>query len=182
MQVIINGHQIDLGDSWRTYTTEKLTDIAQKYFPNALDATVKVSRNGEQLKSEIIVHPAQGSVISAEGNAGDAYASIDEALGKMNRQLSKYKNKLVGHKYSTVEMVDMSVIDAETEKEVVGDAPVIIAEMQTELPLCTVATAVMRMDLSGQNALLFRNTAHGGLNMVYRRADGNIGWVDPKNK
>ena len=87
---------------------------------------------------------------------------------------------MVGHKYSSVEMVDMSVIDAEEDKEEVGDAPVIIAEMQTELPICTVATAVMRMDLADVPALMFRNIAHGGLNMVYRRADGNIGWVDPQ--
>lgn len=182
MQVNISGHQIDLGESWTTYTTEKLTDIAQKYFPNALDATVKVSRSGDMLKAEVVVHPVRGAMIFAEGEAGDAYACIDQALGKMHRQLNKYKNKLVNHKYSTVEMVDMSVIDSEEDKEEVTDAPVIVAEMQTELPLCTVATAVMRMDLSGQNALLFRNTAHGGLNMIYRRADGNIGWVDPKNK
>ena len=182
MQINITGHQIDLGDSWRAYTTEKVTDIAAKYFPNAVDANIKVSRSGELLKTEITVHPVSGTVIAAEGKAGDAYASVDEAMAKMNRQLGKYKNKLVGHKYSSVEMVDMTVIDAEDNKEEVGDAPVIIAEMQTELPLCTVATAVMRMDLAGLPAMMFRNTAHGGLNMVYRRADGNIGWIDPKNK
>ena len=182
MQINITGHQIDLGDSWRTYTTEKVTDIAEKYFPKVVDANIKVSRSGELLKTEITVHPVAGTVIAAEGKAGDAYASVDEALSKMNRQLNKYKKKLVGHKYSSVEMVDMSVIDAEEDKEAVGEAPVIIAEMQTELPLCTVATAVMRMDLAGLPAMMFRNTAHGGLNMVYRRPDGNIGWVDPKNK
>lgn len=182
MQINITGHQIDLGDSWRTYTTEKVTEIAGKYFPNAVDANIKVSRSGELLKTEITVHPVAGAVVVSEGSAGDAYASVDEALAKMNRQLGKYKNKLVGHKYSSVEMVDMSVIESEDDKEAVGDAPVIIAEMQTELPLCTVATAVMRMDLAGLSAMMFRNTAHGGLNMVYRRPDGNIGWVDPKNK
>ncbi|MBP5343563.1 MAG: ribosome-associated translation inhibitor RaiA [Alphaproteobacteria bacterium] len=182
MQINITGHQIDLGDSWRSYTTEKVADIAGKYFPNAVDANVKVSRSGELLKTEITVHPVAGAVVVSESVAGDAYASVDGALAKMNRQLGKYKNKLVGHKYSTVEMVDMAVIDAEEDKDAVGDAPVIIAEMQTELPLCTVATAVMRMDLAGLSAMMFRNTAHGGLNMVYRRADGNIGWIDPKNK
>ena len=79
-------------------------------------------------------------------------------------------------------MVDMSVIASEADKEEVGDAPIIIAEMQTELPVCTVSAAVMRMDLAGLPALMFKNTAHGGLNMVYRRTDGNIGWVDPKHK
>ena len=79
-------------------------------------------------------------------------------------------------------MVDMSVIDAEKDKEEVADSPIIIAEMQTALPVCTVSEAVMRMDLEGLTALMFKNTAHGGLNMVYRRNDGNIGWVDPKNK
>jgi hypothetical protein len=80
------------------------------------------------------------------------------------------------------EMVDMAVIDAKEDEEEVGDAPVIVAEMQTELPICTVSGAVMRMDLAGLPALMFKNSAHGGLNMVYRRTDGNIGWIDPKNK
>ena len=79
-------------------------------------------------------------------------------------------------------MVDMSVIETPAEVEEVADAPIIIAEMQTQLPVCTVSEAVMKMDLEGLSALMFKNTAHGGLNMVYRRSDGNIGWVDPKNK
>ena len=74
----------------------------------------------------------------------------------------------------------MSVIEAVAESDEAVDAPVIIAEMQTEIPVCTVSEAVMRMDLENLPALLFKNTAHGGLNMVYRRSDGNIGWVDPK--
>ena len=156
--------------------------MASKYFEEAVSADIKVAKDGALIKTDITVRPVGGAVVNASGTSADAYASFDEAVAKMSRQLRKYKNKLVGHKAQKVEMVDMSVIDAEEGKEEVADAPIIIAEMQTALPVCTVSEAVMRMDLEGLTALMFKNTAHGGLNMVYRRADGNIGWVDPKNK
>ena len=182
MQIIITGQQINLGENLREYADNALTGAVAKYFEEAVSADVKVAKDGDLIKTDIMVRPMSGTVINATGTAADAYASFDDAVGKISRQLRKYKNKLVGHKAQKVEMVDMSVIDAEDGKEEVADAPIIIAEMQTALPICTVSEAVMRMDLEGLTALMFKNTAHGGLNMVYRRADGNIGWIDPKNK
>ena len=182
MQIIITGQQINLGENLRDYADKALTGAVSKYFEEAVSADIKVAKDGALIRTDIMVRPASGTVINASGTSADAYASLDEAVAKIARQLRKYKNKLVGHKAQKVEMVDMSVIDAEKDKEEVADAPIIIAEMQTALPVCTVSEAVMRMDLEGVNALLFKNTAHGGLNMVYRRADGNIGWIDPKNK
>ena len=182
MQINITGQQINLGDSLRDYADKALTNTVSKYFEEAVSADIKVAKDGALIRTDIMVRPASGAVINASGTSADAYASFDEATGKIARQLRKYKNKLVGHKAQKVEMVDMSVIDAEKDKEEVADSPIIIAEMQTALPVCTVSEAVMRMDLEGLTALMFKNTAHGGLNMVYRRADGNIGWIDPKNK
>lgn len=181
MQILISGQQINLGDNFRIYAEGALDSSVSKYFDEAVSADVRVTRDGGEIKTELTVHPKTGAVVRSSATSADAYASLDGAISRLSRQLRKYKNKLTAHK-SVVEMADMSVIEAVNETEEAVDAPVIIAEMQTEIPVCTVSEAVMRMDLESLPALLFKNTAHGGFNMVYRRSDGNIGWVDPKQK
>lgn len=181
MQILISGQQINLGENFRVYAEGALDSSVSKYFDEAVSADVKVTKEGSEIKAEVTVHPKTGAVVRASATSADAYASLDGAVSRLSRQLRKYKNRLTQHK-QVVEMVDLSVIDAVNESEEETDAPVIIAEMQTQLPVCTVSQAVMRMDLEGLPALMFKNTAHGGLNMVYRRSDGNIGWVDPKSK
>ena len=181
MQITLTGHQIDLGASWREYAEKAIDGVVTKYFEKAREATVSVSHEGTDFKTEITVRPGIGLKISSSGQAVDAYGALDEALRKMGRQLKKYKNKMVEHKADSLQKVAVSVLSAPTE-EPIGDAPVIIAEMQEDMPTCTVSQAVMQMDLAGLPAYLFRNSAHGELNMVYRRNDGNIGWVDPNNK
>ncbi len=181
MQILISGQQINLGDNFRIYAEGAIDSSVSKYFDEAVSADVRVTRDGSDIKTELTVHPKTGAVIRSSAVSADAYASLDGAVSRLSRQLRKYKHKLVEHK-NIVEMADMSVIEAVGETEEAADAPVIIAEMQTEIPVCTVSEAVMRMDLESLPALLFKNTAHGGLNMVYRRSDGNIGWVDPKQK
>ncbi|MBQ8251306.1 MAG: ribosome-associated translation inhibitor RaiA [Alphaproteobacteria bacterium] len=181
MQILISGQQINLGDNFRIYAEGALDSSVSKYFDEAVSADVRVTREGSEIKTELTVHPKTGAVIRSSASSADAYASLDGAISRLSRQLRKYKNKLTEHK-NIVEMADMSVIEAVNETEESVDAPVIIAEMQTQIPVCTVSEAVMRMDLEGLPALMFKNTAHGGLNMVYRRSDGNIGWVDPKQK
>ena len=181
MQILISGQQINLGDNFRIYAEGALDSSVSKYFDEAVSADVRVTREGGEIKTELTVHPKTGAVIRSSASSADAYASLDGAISRLSRQLRKYKNKLTEHK-NIVEMADMSVIEAVNETEESVDAPVIIAEMQTQIPVCTVSEAVMRMDLENLPALMFKNTAHGGFNMVYRRADGNIGWVDPKQK
>ncbi len=181
MQILISGQQINLGDNFRIYAEGALDSSVSKYFDEAVSADVRVTRDGSEIKTELTVHPKTGAVVRSSATSADAYASLDGAISRLSRQLRKYKNKLTAHK-NVVEMADMSVIEAVNETEEAVDAPVIIAEMQTEIPVCTVSEAVMRMDLESLPALLFKNTAHGGFNMVYRRSDGNIGWVDPKQK
>ena len=181
MQILISGQQINLGDNFRIYAEGALDSSVSKYFDEAVSADVRVTREGGEIKTELTVHPKTGAVIRSSASSADAYASLDGAISRLSRQLRKYKNKLTEHK-NIVEMADMSVIEAINETEESVDAPVIIAEMQTQIPVCTVSEAVMRMDLENLPALMFKNTAHGGFNMVYRRADGNIGWVDPKQK
>ncbi len=182
MQIIITGQQINLGDNFRDYAEKALDTAVSKYFEEAVSADIKISKEGAEIKAEISVHPKSGALVRSTGFSADAYASFDDAVAKMARQLRKYKNKLTDRKNQVVEMAHMSVIDTKDDAEEAVDAPVIIAEMQTQIPVCTVSAAVMQMDLEGLTALLFKNDATGRFNMVYRRADGNIGWVDPKNK
>lgn len=182
MQILITGQQLNLGDNYREYAEKALDNTVSKYFEEAVSADVRVVKEGALVRAEITVHPQSGALVRASGLSSDAYAAFDEAAGKIARQLRKYKNKLVNHKNQVVEVAHMSVIESSDEETEAGDAPVIIAEMQTNIPVCTVSAAVMQMDLEGLPALLFKNEGNGSLNMVYRRTDGNIGWVNPKEK
>jgi len=182
MQTLISGQQINLGDNFRGYAEKSLDASVSKYFEEAVNADIRISRDGGEIKAEITVHPLTGAVIRSSAISADAYAAFDGAVSRLSRQLRKYKNRLVERKGGAVEMVDMSVIDNSADEVEAPEVPVIVAEMQTALPTCSVSEAVMRMDLEGLPALMFKNSGHGGLNMVYRRSDGNIGWVDPKNK
>ncbi|MBE6449473.1 MAG: ribosome-associated translation inhibitor RaiA [Alphaproteobacteria bacterium] len=183
MQITITGKQLHLGDNMQTYAENNLSAVVEKYFDDAVNASALFSKEGDLIKAEVSVHPASGALLKGSAQGSDAYAAFDQACERIATQLRRYKNRLAEHKNEKFEMVDISVIESEDEEELTtGTAPVIIAEMQTELPICSVSGAVMRMDLADLPALMFRNSAHGGLNMVYRRPDGNIGWVDPKTK
>ncbi|MBO5997709.1 MAG: ribosome-associated translation inhibitor RaiA [Alphaproteobacteria bacterium] len=183
MQITITGKQLHLGDNMQSYAEKNLSAVVEKYFDDAVNASAVFSKEGDLIKSEVSVHPISGALLKGSAKASDAYAAFDQACERIATQLRRYKNRLAEHKNEKFEMVDVSVIENEEDEELMtGTAPVIIAEMQTELPICSVSGAVMRMDLADLPALMFRNSAHGGLNMVYRRPDGNIGWVDPKTK
>lgn len=182
MHINITGKQLKIGENMQSYAERNLMAAVEKYFGDAIDASVLFSREGEQIKAEVVVHPQTGALLKGKAMAGDAYVAFDRACDRIARQLSKYKNRLKDQQQQKVELVDLSVLSHEEDEEPTGTAPVIVAEMQTQLPVCSVSGAVMRMDLEDLPALMFRNSAHGGLNMVYRRSDGNIGWVDPKDK
>ncbi len=184
MQITITGKQLHLGDNMQAYAEQNLSAVIEKYFDDVVNASVLFSKDGDAIKAELSVHPRTGTLLKGSAKGTDAYVAFDQACERIGAQLRKYKARLTEHKNEKFEMVDVSVIESEDSKDEVeaGIAPVIVAEMQAELPICSVSGAVMRMDLADLPALMFRNSAHGGLNMVYRRADGNIGWVDPKNK
>lgn len=181
MNVTVKGKQIDVGDALRDYVNENLGTAVKKYFPNPVDGQVIFSKNAHNFVADIHIHVGRGIVLQSHGEAGEAHPAFDEGLSKLSRQLNRYKQKLVDHHHKTEEAVfaPSYVIEHDAEKETANDQPIVIAEMTTPLATLTVSEAVMRMDLADVPALLFRNGAHGGLNMVYRRKDGNIGWVDP---
>jgi ribosomal subunit interface protein len=194
MQLSITGKQIDVGDALRRHVEASLSTILGKYFGTAIEAHVVVSKDAHLTRAEISVHIGRGIVVNAHAAASEAYAAFDAAAERMGKQLRRYKRRLRDHHAKAREAGAASeratayilapVIEeaegVEAEEEGAGGGPAVIAEMNTELPNLTVSEAAMRMDLADAPALLFRNRSHGELNLVYRRADGNIGWVDPE--
>jgi ribosomal subunit interface protein len=199
MQLTVQGKQIDVGESLRTHVTDKLEELNSKYFNHATFATVTFSKEGHGhgvINTHIHIRIGKDILVLADAKAGDAYDSFNAAAEKVAKQLRRYKKRLRDHHDRQDQSAEIEIMKAtsytlamqpEAEEEddtasddlPVGDDPVIVAEISTDIQTLTVSDAVMRMDLSGQTAMLFRNAKHNGLNMVYRRPDGNIGWVDP---
>lgn len=187
MKISVQGKQLDVGDALRERIESTVTQIAAKYFANPIDATVTLSREGSTFCADINAHIGKGISVKAEGSNGDAHSAFDTAAERIDKQLRRYKRRLRDHhRGHTGEAVPAAqyVLAAEAEDEPEPEAaggwePIVVAEMATAIEVLTVGEAVMRMDLASAPALMFRNRAHGGLNMVYRRPDGNVGWVDP---
>jgi ribosome hibernation promoting factor len=187
MDLAIKGKGLDIGTALRDHVDAELSDAVGKYFSRAHDATVSVSREAHLFRADITVHPVRGVVVQSHGAAGDAYAAFDAALERIAKRLRRYKRRLTDHHksrgYEDSLPAQQYIIQPEAEgEEVPADGqPAIIAELATEISTLSVGDAVMRMDLADVPALMFRNVSHGGLNVIYRRSDGNIGWIDPTN-
>jgi ribosomal subunit interface protein len=186
MNVTVKGKQIDVGDALRTYVNDNLAQVVKKYFPNTVDGQVVFARDAHTITTDIQLHVGRGLVVQSHGTAGEAYPSFDDSLEKISRQLQRYKKKLQDEhhrKDAVAEAMPVAsyVLDSKDDGHITQDQPLIIAEMQTQILSLSVSEAVMHLDLSAVPALLFKNSGNGALNMVYRRADGNIGWVDPAN-
>lgn len=187
MDVAIKGKGLDIGSALRDHVDSALGDAVAKYFSRAHDATVSVSREAYQFRADITVHPLRGVVVQSHGNADDAYAAFDVALERMTKQLRRYKRRLNDHHKARGNEdalpAQQYILQPEAEGEELPaeGQPAIIAELTTEIATLSVGDAAMRMDLADIPALMFRNVTHGGLNVIYRRSDGNIGWIDPTN-
>jgi ribosomal subunit interface protein len=188
MQIAVQGKQLDLGDALRGHVEDTITDIAEKYFSNPIDATVTLSREGGQIKADIQVRVGKGIQVRSEAAAKDAHGAFDAASEKVAKRLRRYKRRLrdhhLGHAEEAVLPAQQYVLAAEDEAHNEPEAdsgwqPVVVAEMQTGIDQLTVGEAVMRMDLGDLPAMMFQDRKTGRMNMVYRRVDGNIGWVDP---
>lgn len=186
MQLSVTGKQIDIGQALREHVTDVLNDAVEKYFGSAMDGTVVLSREAQNFHAEISVHVGKGIQIQAHATAGDAYGAFDSAAEHMAKRLRRYKRRLRDHHRSArpdeAIRAQAFVLAGEgpDDHEPATDEPVVVAEMEAEIPSLTVGEAVMRLDLANTPAMMFRNSAHGGLNMLYRRPDGSIGWVDPR--
>jgi ribosomal subunit interface protein len=167
---------------------EQLSVITEKYFSNSIDATVVFVQDAHLYRTDISVHVGRNILLQASAEATGIYPSFDAAAEKTGKRLRRYKRRLRDHhmheQREEQAPARQYVIEAESavadDSEETGNEPVIIAEMDTTIETMSVAEAVMRMDLGELPALLFHSGAHGGLNMIYRRPDGHVGWVDPK--
>ncbi len=188
MEIQVNGKQFDVGASLTSYVQDKLAERVQKHFEKALEASVTFSRSGHNIRTDCSVHAGHAIVMQSHAEADDAYVSLDQTLDRIEKRLRRYKNRLVDLHRSAKEELEYSaassyVIASEDEESIDEPAdlqPVIVAEATTDIPTVTVGGAVMRMDLAASPVFVFRNAANGELNVVYRRDDGNIGWIDPK--
>lgn len=186
MQLSIKGKQVDIGDAFRVHMEDTLPATVSKYFDRSTDAHVVVSREGPAFKTDIQVHISKRVTVQGQGESHDPYAAYEEALEHVAKRLRRNKRRLRDHHaqpeaealpalHYVIEAEEPEGGEAET-----GEAPVIVAEMPHEIETLSAREAVLRLDLGDQPAMLFRNAAHGRLNMVYRRVDGNYGWVDPQ--
>ena len=200
MELNVHGKQIDVGDALRTHVTDKLEDLNEKYFNHATFATVTFSKEGHgkpRIKTHINVQLGKNIMVAADSIDPDPYAAFEGAAEKVGKQMRRYKKKLRDHHerleltpeeemrkardYVLAAIPEQDDEPLSDERDIPhGDDPAVIAEMTTNLQTMSVSEAVMRLDLSGENALMFYNASNGSLNMIYKRSDGNIGWVDPE--
>ena len=190
MQLSVTGKQMDLGDALRQHIADKIEDINEKYFNRAIEVIVTLSPEGSAfVKTHISFRVGKDIMVMSDAQDTDPYASFDSACEKVAKQLRRYKKRLRDHherlEEDNIVPAQNYILSPETEPEAEKEEadhkdPVVVAEMVTNIQTMSVSEAVMRLDLSGENALMFRNPNHEGLNMVYRRHDGNIGWIDPE--
>lgn len=189
MQLTVQGKQMDLGDALRSHVEGKLEDINAKYFNRAIDATVTFSPEGSAFtKTHISIRVGKDIMVISDATENDPYIAFDSAADKVAKQLRRYKRKLRDHHQKLEEApadhfqpaLDYT-LSSEQDNEEEADH-LVIAEMSTNIQTMSPSEAAMRLELSGLPAMMFRNAAHKGLNMVYIRPDGNVGWVDPDGK
>jgi ribosomal subunit interface protein len=189
MRYQISGKQIDIGEALQTHVKAELGEIVEKYAQRPTEAVVVFSKAAHEHVCEAVIHLSTGLNAQAKGHATEIYAAFESCREKMDKQLRRYKRRLRNHhrdRTSPVEfMGGASYILAASKEPDEGDTdvlqPVVVAEMETKIPSITVGEAVMQLELGGQHFLVFRNEGHGGVNVVYLRDDGNIGWIDPRN-
>ena len=189
MQLTVTGKQIQIGAALRGHVETSLDAVLGKYFKTAIEAHVVVAKEAHLTRAEISLHIGRGIVVNAGAAVGEVYAAFDTAAERVAKQLRRYKRRLRDHhaKFRDPAEVEerardyvLAPVAEEADEDDPAGGPAVIAEISAALPRLTVGEAAMRMDLADGLVLLFRNRAHGELNLVYRRADGNIGWIDPE--
>lgn len=188
MYISITGKNMDIGEAFHGYMEGKVTEIIEKYFSHTFDVTITVTKEGHDVIADINAHVGRGILLVSHGQNLDPYVAFDQALQKVEKRVRRYKNRLRAHhskheakseKKALQYILNHDLYDKEDHADDIGKEPTVIAEMVTDLPYLTVSDAVMRMELSDSPVVMFHNLAHGGLNIVYTRPDGNVGWVDP---
>ena len=190
MEIRVAGHQVETGEALQRHVRERLSGIAERYFSRAISARVTFGKgpHDHAFVCDIVAHVMHGVILKGSGRAADAHPAFDQAAERVERQLRRYVGRLkdrqvVAEPAALDELpadAGYTVFDAGPDDVEPSDHPAVIAETRVDIPDASVSDAVMLLDLRNTNALLFRNSGTGTLNMVYRRGDGTIGWVEPK--
>ncbi|WP_417456286.1 ribosome hibernation-promoting factor, HPF/YfiA family [Kordiimonas sp.] len=189
MDINVTGRKMNVGAALTSHVEERLEAVAEKYFSRTIDASTTFVKEGHIYRVDISLHANQGISLQARGEADDPYVAFETATEKVEKQLRRYKRRLKNHHHApqrdvALELARDTVIAPEPEEDNealngADDQPIIIAESKKEIPLVSVGDAVMLMDLADANAFVFRNRKSETLEVVYRRQDGNIGWISP---
>jgi ribosomal subunit interface protein len=186
VDVRVAGHQVDTGESLRDHAQRRMAEITEKYFSRSVGANVTFGRGpNNDYTCDIVAPVMQGVVLKASHSARDADMAFNGAADRIEKQLRRYTRRLKDHKADEsaqpyVENAGYTIFSEARSDGGEGEAnPTIVAETRVDIPESSVSDAVMLMDLRNTNALMFKNSGTGELNMIYRREDGNIGWVEP---
>lgn len=192
MQITVSGKQVELSEALRTRVAAQLGTITGKYFDHALEAHVTFSRARSFFTCDINVHAGRGLMVRGEGEASDANSAFDDAAEHIAKRLRRYRRRVNDHARDTAHRerpeparqyvlrpAEDEPVPAQGETQAAATYATVVAENAHEITRLSVSDAVMRMDLADQPVLMFRNSASGELNVVYRRSDGHIGWIDP---
>ncbi|HEX8216672.1 MAG TPA: ribosome-associated translation inhibitor RaiA [Allosphingosinicella sp.] len=193
MEIRVSGHQVDTGDALRRHVGDRIAAIADKYFERALSAHVTFGRgpHDHAFTCDIVAHVMQGVILKGSGQAQEARPAFDQAADRIEKQLRRYMSRLKDRHGGPVDLEALVTAEADAAYTVFAppgdeagdgsaDNPPVVAETSVDIPDASVSDAVMLLDLRNTNALLFRNSATAKFNMVYRRQDGTIGWVEPR--
>jgi ribosomal subunit interface protein len=190
----VSGRNIDVGEALRARINARVTEATAKYFDGGFSGHVTIGKDGFGFRTECVIHLDSGIVLEADALAADAYASADQAALRLEKRLRRYKGRLKNHQATkpngesagqqamvrtSIDAPSYVIAAPDSEEEVAEWYPVVIAESITTLKRLSVSEAVMELDMTGVPVVVFRHAGHGRINLVYRRADGHIGWVDP---
>ena len=187
MTIRISGRNVDIGDATRTHVEDRISDALAKYYPGAYTGHVTIAREGSGFRSECTVRLSTGVVLQVSGDSPNPRQSFDKAADRIEKRLRRYKRKLNDHHtngvpddWETYGATSYVLADPEQEEEVPIDySPLVVAETEAKVKTLTVGMAVMELDLSEAPVVVFRNAGNGEINVVFRRQDGNVGWIDP---
>lgn len=189
MEIKVSGRNMDVGEAFSTHIEDRLNGIADKYFSRSIRANANVHKEAHLYRVDITMHAQKGVNLQSGGEGGDPYGAFEDAAVKLEKQLRRYKRRLKNHHNDSpseaeIERMAYTVLAPENisgaeDDTSADDAPMIIAETHKDVPTVAVGDAVMLMDLADTNAFLFRNSKTKSLEVVYKRKDGNVGWISP---
>jgi ribosomal subunit interface protein len=185
MTLRVSGKNMDVGDALRGKAEDHFAAVVGKYFDGGYDGHLTLAPDGIGFRADCVVHLDSGATLQASARGGDAISAFEVMALNIEKRLRRYNRKLKQHRKggngADGITAQYTVFGAPDDLDELDDdyAPPVIAETTRSLRVLSVEEAVMELDFSGSQVVMFRHAGHGGLNVVYRRADGNIGWIDP---